>query len=72
MAERLLDGEGIPRETWTGIRFEFGENHDGFFASVLTGIERRGEQWIVVRLDRNKASLPDHALGLHRSALTGA
>ncbi len=47
------------------MRFGFGENlTGGMWASVLTEIERRGEQWIVVRLDRREEPLSGEQVGL--------
>ncbi|MBV9070902.1 MAG: hypothetical protein JO093_10515 [Acidobacteria bacterium] len=41
-----------------GMRFRWSENPvDGMWASIVTEIERRGEQWIVTRLDRNREPL---------------
>jgi hypothetical protein len=52
-------------EAVPGMHFGFGENlTGGMWASVATEIERRGEQWIVVRLDRRSEPLPDELLGL--------
>jgi hypothetical protein len=64
MAERQLRDRGVAEERWSGLRFRFGENHDGMFASVLTEIERRGDQWLVTRLDRSREPLPESELGL--------
>ena len=47
-----------------GMRFRYAENHDGFFAAAITEVERRDEQWIVVRLDRLKEPLPESEVGL--------
>jgi hypothetical protein len=47
-----------------GMRFRWSENPiDGMWASIVTEIERRGEQWIVIRLDRNREPLPDDETG---------
>lgn len=63
MSEELLREGG--REPQPGMRFGFGENlPDGMWAAVITEIERRGEQWIVTRLDRKKESLPESEVGL--------
>lgn len=57
MAEAHL-GEGGVKPA-PGMRFRWSENPtDGMWASVVVEIERRGEQWIVTRLDRNRAPLP--------------
>ena len=55
MAEEHLRNEGVPPERWPGLRFRWSENLDGgMWASVIVEIERRGEQWIVTRLDRRQ------------------
>ena len=64
MAEELLRSQGA--EPAPGTKFRWAENHDGFFASAITEVERRGEQWVVTRLDRNKEALPEEELGLRR------
>ena len=47
-----------------GMRFRWSENPaDGTWASIVTEIERRNDQWIVTRLDRNREALPDHETG---------
>jgi len=65
MAERHLGEKGIPPDRWPGLRFRWSENlSDGMWASVILEIERRGEQWIVTRLDRNRDPLPADETGL--------
>jgi hypothetical protein len=55
MAEALLRGSDVDVSTWPGLKFRWSENLDGgMWASVVVEIERRGDQWIVTRLDRNK------------------
>lgn len=55
MAEEHLRQHNVDREQWPGLRFRWAENLDGgMWASVVVEIERRGEQWIVTRLDRNR------------------
>jgi len=55
MAEAHLRREGIPASQWPGLRFRWSENLDGgMWAAVIVEIERRGEQWIVTRLDRKQ------------------
>lgn len=66
MAEEELRARG--EEVVSGARFRWAENHDGYFASAITEIERRGEAWVVVRLDRMRETLPDGELGLRRIA----
>jgi hypothetical protein len=64
MAERHLGERNVPPETWPGLRFRWSENLDGgMWASVIVEIERRGEQWIVTRLDRNREVLPTAETG---------
>jgi DNA-binding HxlR family transcriptional regulator len=47
-----------------GMRFRWSENPiGGMWASIVTEIERHGEQWIVTRLDRNREPLPDGETG---------
>jgi len=55
MAEQHLRGKGVEPSQWPGLRFRWSQNlADSMWASVIVEIERRGEQWIVTRLDRNK------------------
>jgi hypothetical protein len=47
-----------------GMRFRWSENPvDGMWASIVTEIERREDQWMVTRLDRNREALPDGETG---------
>ncbi|HSY50883.1 MAG TPA: hypothetical protein VLC46_18915 [Thermoanaerobaculia bacterium] len=47
-----------------GMRFRWSENpEDGMWASIVIDVERRGEQWIVTRLDRKKEPLPPDETG---------
>jgi len=62
MAETHLREGGIAPKP--GMRFRWSENPiDGMWASIVMEIERRGEQWIVTRLDRNREALPDGETG---------
>lgn len=55
MAEEHLRQQGIPPAGWSGRRFRHGQNLDeGMWASVVVEIERRGEDWVVTRLDRSR------------------
>ena len=55
MAEAHLRDADVPSTEWPGLRFRWSENlDDSMWASVIVEIERRGEQWIVTRLDRNR------------------
>jgi len=66
MAEELLRSQGAAPSP--GAKFRWAENHDGVFASAITEVERRGDQWVVTRLDRSKEKLPEGELGLKRLA----
>ncbi|HEX6084360.1 MAG TPA: hypothetical protein VF266_07530 [Thermoanaerobaculia bacterium] len=55
MAEQHLRERGVADAQWAGLRFRWAENlTDSMWASVVLEIERRGEQWIVTRLDRRR------------------
>lgn len=61
MAEEFLRNGG------SGSKFRWSENLDGsMWASVILEVERRGEQWIVTRLDRNREPLPAPDTGFLR------
>lgn len=67
MAERHLRDGNRPVEA--GLRFRWSENlSDSMWASVIVEIERRGEQWIVTRLDRNRDALPTDETGFRQLA----
>ena len=60
MAEGLLRANNIDAAEWPGLRFRWAENlYGGMWASVVVEIERRGDQWIVTRLDRNKETVAE-------------
>lgn len=60
MAETHLRETGVPEAQWPGRRFRWAENlTESMWASVVVEVERRGEQWIVVRLDRNREPVSD-------------
>jgi len=62
MAESHLRESGLAPAN--GMRFRWSENPvDGMWASIVTEIERRGDQWIVSRLDRNREPLSDDETG---------
>ena len=64
MAESHLRESAVDAERWPGLRFRFAENTpDGMWGSIVTEIERRGDAWIVVRLDRNREPLPEAETG---------
>lgn len=55
MAEADLQERGVDAASWDGKRYRWAENLTGaMWASVVVEIERRGAQWIVIRLDRNQ------------------
>jgi hypothetical protein len=59
MAEQHLRSNGVPAASWKGSKFRYTQNlDDSMWASVCVEIERRGDQWIVTRLDRSKESAP--------------
>jgi len=67
MAEAHL--ADVPREQWPGRRFRWAENvTGGTWASVVLEVERRGDQWIVVRLDRNPEPLSEPDCGFRELA----
>lgn len=69
MAEQRLRAEGIAPSEWSGLRFRWSENlSGGMWASVTVEVERRGEQWVVTRLDRNSDALPAAETGFRRIA----
>ena len=60
MAEAHLRANGIDVAQWAGRRFRWAENLDGgMWASVIVEVQRRGEQWIVTRLDRRAEPLDE-------------
>jgi hypothetical protein len=60
MAEAHLRETGVPESAWPNRRFRWSENpEEGMWASVVIEIERRGEQWIVTRIDRNRERVDD-------------
>ena len=64
MAESALRKESVPPSEWAGLRFRWAENlTDSMWASVVVEIERRGGQWLVTRLDRNREPLPSPETG---------
>ncbi len=59
MAEEHLRNKQLPEQAWSGLRFRYTENLTaGMWASVVTEIERRGDEWIVTRLDRRREPAP--------------
>lgn len=65
LAERTLRDRSVPPGQWAGLRVRHGENLvDAMWASVVIEIERRGDQWIVTRLDRNADPIDQAEVGL--------
>lgn len=67
MAERYLREREVSEERWMGAKFGWRENvaDTTYWTSVAIDVERRGDQWIVTRLDRSKDAFNEHELGLH-------
>jgi hypothetical protein len=64
-AEEWLRERGIGEERWPGTRVLHGENTpNGMWASVVMELERRGDEWVVTRLDRNRERLAEEECGL--------
>jgi len=60
MAESHLRDRNVDSTQWPGLKYRWSENLDGgMWASVIVEIERRGEQWIVTRLDRNQNAVAE-------------
>jgi hypothetical protein len=69
LAEAHLRASRVPSDQWNGLRFRHGENLvGGMWASVVIEVERRGEQWIVTRLDRLSEPIPQSETGLSEVA----
>lgn len=64
LAEEYLNGKAIPADRWEGARFGYGAGGgSGPFKAVITEVERKKGQWVVVRLDRRKVELADAEAG---------
>jgi len=64
MAETHLRTHEVPEERWSGTAFRWAENPpEGMWASIVLEIERRGEEWIVTRIDRNREVLAEEETG---------
>ena len=63
MAEDHLRPLDLPVERWRGARVRHAENTPGgMWASVVIELERRGDEWIVTRLDRNSEPVRETGL----------
>lgn len=65
LAEEHLNRTGVPESRWSGLRFGWGENVQTMWRSVWLEIERRGDQWVVTKIDRNEEPLPAEREGFH-------
>ena len=55
MAEEYLRSKRIAESSWPGSRFRYTQNlESGMWACVVVEIERRGDAWVVTRLDRRR------------------
>ncbi|HVR44521.1 MAG TPA: hypothetical protein VMS56_13865 [Thermoanaerobaculia bacterium] len=64
MAEGVLRARHLPESAWPGSHFRYTENlTDGPWAAVLVELERRGDEWLVTRIDRFTESVPDADTG---------
>ena len=64
LAEEYLNGKSVPEDRWEGARFGYGAGGgSGPFKAVITEVERKKGQWVVVRLDRRKVELADAEAG---------
>ena len=64
MAEEHLRDAHEEETAWRGRKFRWSENvAGGMWASVILEIERRGDAWVVTRLDRKKETLPQAEVG---------
>jgi hypothetical protein len=65
MAEAWLRDHAVPKDRWLGTFVHHAENTPGgMWGSVVMEMERRGEEWIVTRLDRNREALQELECGL--------
>jgi hypothetical protein len=58
LAEEFLRGKAVPEALWEGCRFGHGGGGgSGPFKSVYMEVERRGPNWVAVKLDRRKEDM---------------
>lgn len=58
LAEEWLNGQSVAADRWEGTRFGYGAGGGtGPFKAVITEVERKQGNWVVVRLDRRKTEL---------------
>ncbi|MGZ8868231.1 MAG: hypothetical protein ACXW2P_07795 [Thermoanaerobaculia bacterium] len=59
-AEVWLREKGITPDRWSGLKVRHAESTPGtMWESVVVEIERRGGDWIVTKLNRNKTPLEE-------------
>lgn len=64
LGEEWLRAKDVPESLWDGCRFGYGGGGgSGPFKSVYTEVERRGGNWVAVKLDRRKEALPPGLAG---------
>lgn len=67
LAEERLRNEGTPEGSWDGLVYGFGEDVTGSqWTSVYTEIERRGDSWVVTKIDRMTTPIDAALEGLTR------
>jgi hypothetical protein len=65
LTERYLRDRNISEAEWPGRLVRHGENTEGgMWASVVIELERRGDDWVVTRLDRRREALAQAETGL--------
>jgi len=64
MAERFLRESHIDETQWPGRKFRWSENVEGgMWASVILEVERRGDGWVVTRIDRSPTRAAEEDCG---------
>ncbi|HEY0788533.1 MAG TPA: hypothetical protein VGE86_07805 [Thermoanaerobaculia bacterium] len=64
MAEAVLRARAIAPDAGPGSKFRFIQNvDDGPWAAVWLQLERRGDEWLVVKIDRLKEKFPEEETG---------
>ncbi|HUP45753.1 MAG TPA: hypothetical protein VM779_09600 [Thermoanaerobaculia bacterium] len=59
-AETWLREQGLSDQSWPGVVVRHAENTPGaMWESIVIEIERRGEGWVVTKLDRRKLPLDE-------------
>ena len=65
MAEAWMREHGIAPDRWARAHVHHAETTPGgMWASVIMALERRGDEWIVTRLDRSREALAESETGL--------